>query len=478
MIDREYEYERSTQFDLLCLYVREPKLVGHYIEPGYFGTSAIHLDIARVVSQNREKHPEGRLSKSTLRTLVKRELGKRRQDVWPVYKEEIGKIYKAPLNDRETIVDLARDFARERQYRGALVQAEKYVNSRNYDAASREFEKLEAKFRPTPEHKTSESGTTLPVYHIHRFLSRDAKDTEDGDYLVLPIVPKKGAVLIYGLPKEVKSWLGLGLAVDVASGRKALDYFDTPHPAKTLYVQVEDSEALTRQRLRLVVPQRGLGRLVGQLKIVPRCGLNLMDEEWVALLEQEIQKFKPELVVLDVFRRLFRGNVNEAEQTAGFFRVLDTLRDTYGCAIVLIHHARKNNESAAIQTMALGSVNITAWPEVLIYTSNKRKVGSATVAALQLEGKDPLPDGLEIVVDSESDPVVRVQAKAGNEVKLIQAMIKETPGLLQTELQKKARIPEKRLRKILKDGVEQGLWEEKRGEGEGHRFAYFPVSKG
>ena len=412
MTSDEYPHGREVQFDFLCLYARETEKFHDIIKAAYF-QSPIHTDIARIVDENYQKHPlKSRLRKSILRELVRGYLGKKRREVWPTYKAVVDKIFAVHLDNRANIIELACNFAKEQEYRAGLIRAEQDIHSGNFDAAHERLDKLREMFLPM---LAEGGGPKLPAYHLHEFLAQADTDDPAGDYLVFPIVPKKGAVLVYGLPKEVKSWLGVELAIDVASGRKAFGYFDVPRPAKTLYVQVEDSEALTRERIRLVAQERGLGRLVGQLKVVPRCGLNLMDKAWVLLLEQEIKKFKPELVVLDVFRRLFRGNVNEAEQTAGFFRVLDNLRDEYGCSIVLVHHARKNNESAAIQTMALGSVNITAWPEVLVYTSAKRKMGNATVADLQLEGKDLFPDGLEIVVDSESDPVVRIQPKAGSE---------------------------------------------------------------
>ena len=91
-----------------------------------------------------------------------------------------------------------------------------------------------------------------------------------------------------------------------------------------------------------------------------------MEPKWLNSLELKLQKFKPELIVLDVFRRLFRGNVMDAKETAEFLRVLDKLRDKYGCAIVLVHHAKKG-ETPEIQTKALGSVNLTAWADVLIF---------------------------------------------------------------------------------------------------------------
>lgn len=471
----EYPYGKEIQLNFLSLHVRKPKLIRDIIQPSYFN-SPIHVDIARVVSENRKKHPEDRLKEHTLWALVKRDLGRRRRDDWPAYKEVIRAIFRHHVHDRATVVELAEGFARDQEYRKFFVQSEKQVNSGDFDGVDRAYSQLREKFQPKQGGPAGTPSPKLPVYLLHEFLAREENDSEADNHLVLPIVPKNGAVLVYGLPKELKSWFGLELAVDVASGRKALGYFAVARAAKTLYVQVEDAEFLTRERLQLVTRNAGLRKLagLGMLRIIPRCALNLADAAWVSALEQEIQKSKPELIVLDVFRRLFRGNVADSEETAKFLQVLDRLRDTYHCAIVLTHHAKKA-ESAAMQAMALGSVNLTAWADVLVYTSGKRQIGSTSVAGLQIETKSSLPEEseLEIIVDSESEPVVCVQAKGGNKVEQLRKLIAKTPGILQTLLQEKSGIPIKLLRKTLKDGAERGFWKEDRGKGEGNRLTYY-----
>ena len=140
-------------------------------------------------------------------------------------------------------------------------------------------------------------------------------------------------------------------------------------------MQVEDPEHLTRGRLRELHDKQGSnkGYATFMLSVVPRCGLNLLDSEWLAALTKEIADSKAKLVILDVFRRLFRGNVADSKETAEFLAVLDKFRDTYGCAVLLVHHAKKG-ETAEMQTKALGSINLTAWADVLLYVSGNVKL--------------------------------------------------------------------------------------------------------
>jgi len=103
-------------------------------------------------------------------------------------------------------------------------------------------------------------------------------------------------------------------------------------------------------------------------------------------LGEAIAQQKTEVLILDVLRRLFRGDVNTPKDTAEFLEVLDRLRDQYGCAIFLVHHSNKSRKSD-MQTHALGSINLTAWADVLVEVTNKRTDGDTTMVNLQIESK-------------------------------------------------------------------------------------------
>jgi AAA domain len=456
------EFGGDFELRLLALYVREPDQALSVIEPSYF-TSPIHMDIARIVKEAYKGRDisSTRLTKASLRALVSEKLQQKsgRHVLKNLYRKTVRKLFEVHLPDRDILLDQARRFAQQVRYREALIRAEQDINKCNYDAAIRRFLDIR-----TQEANTRNRSSAMPAHHLHRFISEEQAVDEQQDHLVYPIVPKHGGVLLYGLPKELKSWFGAALAVDVAAGRKALGYFAVRHPVKTLFVQVEDPEFLTRERMRELVMSQGHRKPFGMLKVVPRCPLNLPDPAWMALLVAEIERFKPELIVLDVLRRLFRGNVADAQETSAFLSVLDKLRDVHGCAIVLVHHARKA-ETEEIQTRALGSVNLTAWADVLIYTGGKHRVGTASVADLQIETKSALVDetNLDVVVDSESWPMVQVLQKGRFEFEFLKGIIRASEGINQVQLEQESGIPEKRLRGLLQEGEQKEIWYSQRG---------------
>jgi hypothetical protein len=153
-----YPFNKEVELELLALYVRRPHLVAKYVEPRYFQHPR-NADIARIVYENREKNPRERhLKKEVLYDLVKRNLQTRnKMELWDGhgYKRTIHKIYKNPLKNPDTVADLARAFAQEREWRVVLAEGEKEINARHYDNFLHRVDKVRAKFQPpqAQEHK-------------------------------------------------------------------------------------------------------------------------------------------------------------------------------------------------------------------------------------------------------------------------------------------------------------------------------------
>lgn len=475
MSDEYSEYNSHFQLRLLALLVRHPEKALGLIEPHYF-THPIYAEIARVATDAyRGKDLETvRLQRASLSALVWRELTESHSSdaygLKPSYMRGVREVFQIDLADGEIVLDEARKYAKKSAFREALIKAERDINAGNFDAVRQRFE-VAARMD-----SQNNLGPTLRVYPVHRFTRQEKLASDPADYLIHPILPRGGAALLYGLPKELKSWMVAAMAVDAASGRKALGYFEVPNPVRTLYVQVEDPVFLTQERLKELCGGQGTKSPIGMLNVIPRCPLNLMDPAWLASLTTTMRKYKIELLVLDVFRRLFRGNVADSNETAEFLRKLDELRDSLGCAVLLVHHAKKSKTSE-IQAQALGSVNLTAWADVLIYTDGKRRMGSASVADLYIEAKTAMLDQerLVLTVDSEAMPMVRVWNEGEHDLSRLQQVIAENPGLNQKELEQESGLPEKKLRRLLRQGVEKRMWRVKRGSRK--ELRYYPATE-
>lgn len=289
------------------------------------------------------------------------------------------------------------------------------------------------------------------------------------------IVPRGGAILSYGLPKGLKSWFSTAVALDAAIGDgKAVGYFSVPRPVRVLLVQVEDSASRTKSRLQKLKEAR-LGRqnpYPGDLKIITRCPLNLTDSQWLARLEAVIAKQKTDLVIFDVLRRLFRGDVNSAEDTAAFFEQVDGLRDKYGVAVWIVHHSNKKSDGE-MMTKALGSINLTAWPDVLLYFKHKQESNGITTCNLEMETKDEAVEGeLKVILDNDEEPILRVEKAIPAEDKLRKAMAQLKNEWTIDDLAGVLALKYPGAYKVLQDWVKEGIASLARKGSKGHRARY------
>ena len=476
MSNNHFKYGEAFQKKVLSMLVLDPENVLPVVEPSYFAFPML-AEIALIVHQAYRDQDlrQSRLTRATLWTLVQEKLrsknDEKRSELKPSYKKTVRDLFQIAQSDKAIALKEVAKFARETRFRDALVTSEKFVNAGNYEAAKTAMQEADRH-----EGTGEAQDFRLPIHEIHHFIRDNHLSEDRKNYLVYPIVPKAGAILLFGLPKELKSWMAAALAVDAASGRKALGYFDVPRRVKTLYVQVEDTAVHTQARLRALYDNQGDNKPVGMLHVIPRCGLNLTEPKWIEQLALAIERLKPELLIFDVLRRLFRGNVSDSEQTAKFLEVLDTFRDKHGCAEMMVHHAKKT-EAAEIQAQALGSVYLAAWADVLLYTHSKRSLADMTVAKLTVETKSGTVEKnhLSVAVSEKNWPMVSVGEESMFERNYLLSCIEENPGLNQQQLQQVSGIAEKRQRDVLKMAVEERLI--KVTHGRRKELFYYPVER-
>jgi len=155
----------------------------------------------------------------------------------------------------------------------------------------------------------------------------------------VPGVLPEGVTLLAGKPKLGKSWLALGLAVAVASGRTALGARQVER-GDILYLGLEDNRRRLQKRLRKI--------LAGH---VAPDGLHIatewsrMDEGGAEALERWLRGHpEARLVVVDIFKRVrpctsANRSVYDADYEA--LESMQRLAGEHGVAILVVHHTRK-----------------------------------------------------------------------------------------------------------------------------------------
>jgi len=202
---------------------------------------------------------------------------------------------------------------------------------------------------------------TLPVVR--------AADLDEPDparrWLIEPLWMQGGVGTIGGLPKSCKSWLGLDVAVSVASGTPCLDTFPVRDPGNVLLYMAEDAAPLVKARLWGLCRHRGLALQGLPLGVITalRVRLDLRPDQ--RRLAETVRQEKPRLLVLDPFVRWHQVNENQAGEVAAILGYLRVLQRTYNLAVLIIHHACQNGSSTG-GLSPRGSGDFFAWVDTAL----------------------------------------------------------------------------------------------------------------
>ncbi len=156
----------------------------------------------------------------------------------------------------------------------------------------------------------------------------------------VPGLIAEGLTLLAGPPKVGKSWLSLGLGLAISAGTPALGTIAT-EPGPVLYLALEDTPRRLQSRMRKVLAG---GRVSGDLTLDTWCP-TMTDGGGAYIAGWLEENPAARLVVIDVFTKV-RGkpppgasSAYEADYAA--IGAIKRLADTYGVAVLLVHHVRK-----------------------------------------------------------------------------------------------------------------------------------------
>lgn len=193
-----------------------------------------------------------------------------------------------------------------------------------------------------------------------------AAQTPAQQWLIQSLWPRGAVGILGGHPKSCKSWLGLEVAIAVASGKPCLGHFAVDAAGPVLVYLAEDSLPMVRARLVSLTEARGLALATLDLHVITSPALRLDQEGDRARLEVTIQRLHPRLLVLDPLVRLHRLDENNAQEMSGLLGHLRELQRRHELAIVLVHHARKRTAASPGESLR-GSSDLYAWTDVTAY---------------------------------------------------------------------------------------------------------------
>lgn len=227
-------------------------------------------------------------------------------------------------------------------------------------------------------------------------------------WLVDSLWARSGVGIIGGAPKCCKSWLGLDLALSVASATACLGAFPVVEPGGALLYMAEDSTAVLKARLLGLCRHRGLDLGALPIDVITAPCLRLDLERDQRRLEEAVRRSAPRLLLLDPFVRLHRIDENHAGDVSAILAYLRALQRAHDVAVVVVHHARKNGPAGAQAGQGLrGSGDFHAWGDSNLYLRRSHAQLALTVEHRAASAPEPLTLALVQGADGE-DPHLQI----------------------------------------------------------------------
>src|SRR5208282_1536806 len=204
----------------------------------------------------------------------------------------------------------------------------------------------------------------LPVVRVGEI----SRDESLHRWLVEGLWGASSVGVIGGAPKCAKTWLGLDMALSVATGTACLGKYAVPVAGPVLVYLAEDALPVVRERIAGMARHRGLEFSKVEIHVITAPVLRLdRDPDRMRLLETTRQ-LRPRLLLLDPLVRLHGIDENNAGEVAALLAYFRSLQRQLDLSVLLVHHTRKNAAAGAAAGLGLrGSSDIHAFGDSNLY---------------------------------------------------------------------------------------------------------------
>lgn len=219
----------------------------------------------------------------------------------------------------------------------------------------------------------------------------------NASWLVQALWARAGVGILGGAPKCCKSWLGLDLALSVASDTPCLDTFAVHDPGAVLVYLAEDATSVVKQRLLGMCAHRGLDLAALPVHVITANALRLDLTRDQVRLRHTVKAIRPRLLLLDPFVRLHRVDENDSGEVSALLGYLRELQRESDVAVLIVHHARKNGGSVHAPGQSLrGSGDLHAWGDSNLYLHRRREGLLLSIEHRAAHALDPIALQLDI----------------------------------------------------------------------------------
>ena len=192
-------------------------------------------------------------------------------------------------------------------------------------------------------------------------------DEDNYEWIIPGLLEKNERVIVVAAEGVGKTMLARQVAICAAGGVSPFT-FQRIKPIKTLTVDLENPERIIRRTGRNIVQQvrkMNYSSTINAKLVIKPAGLNLLLQSDREVLERHIEEVKPELLVMGPLYKSFvdpGGRTSEAIAVE-VAKYLDEIRNIYGCALWLEHHAPLGTSMSTRDLRPFGSAVWSRWPE-------------------------------------------------------------------------------------------------------------------
>lgn len=216
------------------------------------------------------------------------------------------------------------------------------------------------------EQKPTASERKLNGMSLNQFINSDIPPQE---YLVDKIIPRSGLVYVYGPPGSFKTnWL-LYLTLKAVNGENVFEY-NVQKPIVVAWIDEENRAIGMHTKLKEITKGMKLTDTKGiKFAIYWSNDFNIISALDLYLLEEQIKKYKFDLIVIDSIAKVYPLNERNESEVRQIYTMVKPIISEYNVTFVLIHHTRKLQQGQTSRGMEdiSGSREFSAMADSMIF---------------------------------------------------------------------------------------------------------------
>lgn len=177
------------------------------------------------------------------------------------------------------------------------------------------------------------------------------RQSEPTPWLLRGLLTDQSVFVVGGEPKTTKTWVGLEMAIALATGTKAFGEFDCVHPGAVVLWLAEDSFDNTQARLCALLRTHGADLAASAERFLIQTRgpqINVRNPEHLALIIASIRlkmAEPPSLLMIDPLRDVHDAVEDKSDDMKVVMSGLRALRDILQCSVLFVHHSAKQSLS-------------------------------------------------------------------------------------------------------------------------------------